>query len=77
MRVADRPGVLAAIATAFARHEVSIKSVWQEGRGDEAQIVLVTHRASERALRACVEELDRIVSVRSVSSVIRVEAGEP
>jgi homoserine dehydrogenase len=75
--VADRPGVLAAIATSFARHMVSIKSVWQEGHDAEAQIVLITHRASERALRACVEELRSIDTVSEVSSVLRVEAGEP
>jgi len=77
MRVADRPGVLAAIATSFAQHLVSIKSVWQEGHGAEAQLVLITHRASERALRACVEELRGIDSVTEVSSVLRVEGGEP
>ncbi len=77
MRVADRPGVLAAIAASFATHEVSIKSVWQEGHGAEAQIVLITHRATERSLRACVEELRGIDSVSEVSSVLRVEAGEP
>jgi homoserine dehydrogenase len=77
MRVADRPGVLAAIATAFASHEVSIKSVWQEGHGDEAQIVLITHRAAERALQACVSALKSIESVGSVGSVLRVEGGDP
>ena len=77
MQVADRPGVLAAIATAFARHQVSIKSVWQEGHGEEAQLVMVTHRAGERGLQACVRDLKGIDSVESVSSVIRVEAGEP
>jgi homoserine dehydrogenase len=77
MQVADRPGVLAAIAGAFAQHEVSIKSVWQEGHGEEAQLVLITHRASERSLQACVAELKSIESVESVSSVLRVEAAEP
>jgi homoserine dehydrogenase len=77
MHVADRPGVLAAIAGAFAQHDVSIKSVWQEGHGEEAQLVLITHRAGERSLRACVAELKGIESVGSVSSVLRVEAGEP
>jgi homoserine dehydrogenase len=76
MHVADRPGVLAAIASAFARHEVSIKSVWQEGHGDEAQIVLITHRAREADLQACVAELQGIDSVDRVASVIRVEGGE-
>jgi homoserine dehydrogenase len=77
LRVADQPGVLAAIALVFTHHQVSIKSVVQEGRGDEAQLVLITHRAQERALQACVRDLSMVDSVREVSSVIRVEAAEP
>jgi homoserine dehydrogenase len=77
MRVADRPGVLAGIAQVFAEHLVSIKSVWQEGHGNEAQIVLVTHRAGEAALQACVAGLRELEAVEEVSSVIRVEAAEP
>jgi homoserine dehydrogenase len=76
LSVDDRPGVLAAIATAFAEHDVSIKSVLQEGQGDEAQLVMITHRAGERALQACVHALRSLEAVRSVSSVLRVEAGE-
>jgi homoserine dehydrogenase len=77
LRVADRPGVLAAIAGAFAQHDVSIKSVRQEGHGDEAQLVLITHRAGEGSLRTCVADLDALEAVKAVSSVLRVEAGEP
>jgi homoserine dehydrogenase len=77
MRVADRPGVLAAIALVFTDHLVSIKSVWQEGHDEEAQIVLITHRARERALQACVRDLRTIETVESVGSVIRVVNGEP
>ena len=77
LRVDDGPGVLAAIATAFAEHRVSIKSVWQDGAGLEAHLVLVTHRADERSLRACAERLRGLDVVREVASVIRVEAGEP
>jgi homoserine dehydrogenase len=77
MRVADRPGVLAAIALVFTDHLVSIKSVWQEGHDDEAQIVLITHRARELALQACVRDLRMIETVEAVSSVIRVVDGEP
>jgi homoserine dehydrogenase len=77
MRVADRPGVLAAIATVFSEHEVSIKSVWQEGHGEEAQLVLVTHREPEHALQACVSDLRTLDAVKEISSVIRVEAAEP
>src|SRR5207244_2840474 len=45
--VADKPGVLARVAEAFARHDVSIKAVRQEGRGDDAQLVIVTHAAAD------------------------------
>src|ERR1700749_1674660 len=38
--VADRPGVLAGVADVFARHDVSIKAMRQEGRGDDAQLVI-------------------------------------
>jgi homoserine dehydrogenase len=77
LEVADRPGVLAAIASVFATHQVSIKSVWQEGHGEEAELVLVTHQAVERDLSACVRDLEDLDAVESVRSVIRVVAGEP
>ena len=71
--VADRPGVLAAVAETYARHEVSIKAVRQEGRGEDAQLVIVTHAAPDAALSRCVTELERMDSVRAVASVMRVE----
>jgi homoserine dehydrogenase len=76
LHVDDRPGVLASVADAYAKHDVSIKSVWQEGRGDEARLVMITHRASERDLQACVHTLKTLEAVRDVSSVLRVEAEE-
>jgi homoserine dehydrogenase len=72
--VDDRAGVLAAVAQAFAEHDVSIQTVRQEGRGDDAQLVVVSHRATDEALSATVEALRRMPEVRDVSSVMRVEA---
>ncbi len=72
--VEDQAGVLAAVATAFGDHGVSIAQVWQEGASDSAQLVLITHRAREAALRATVEALSSVDSIRSVASVLRVEA---
>jgi len=72
--VDDRTGVLAAVATEFSRHGVSIQTVRQEGRGDDAQLVVVTHPASDSALAATVDGLARMDMVREVSSVMRVEA---
>jgi homoserine dehydrogenase len=71
--VADRPGVLAAVAQAFADHEVSISTVRQEGRGNDATLVLVTHIAPDAALSGTVDDLHRMDTVRRVTSVMRVE----
>jgi homoserine dehydrogenase len=71
--VEDRAGVLASIAQAFARHNVSIQTVRQEGRGRDAQLVVVTHSAPDSALAATVEELRRMDVVWDVLSVMRVE----
>jgi homoserine dehydrogenase len=76
--VADRPGVLAPVAEAFARHGVSIQAVRQDGHGDDAYLVIVTHTARESALAATVADLSAMEAVRAVDSVLRVEgeAGE-
>ncbi len=71
--VADRPGVLAQVAQSFAEHEVSIEAVRQEGRGDDAQLVIVTHTAPDAALASCVDDLRAMAVVRAVASVMRVE----
>jgi homoserine dehydrogenase len=73
--VADKAGVLANVAQAFAVHDVSIQTVRQEGHGDDATLALVTHEASDAALSATVEELRRLDAVRAVASVMRVEGG--
>jgi homoserine dehydrogenase len=71
--VADKPGVLARIAESFARHDVSIQAVRQDGRGDDAQLVIVTHSAPDASLAACVADLGGMDVVRAVASVMRVE----
>jgi homoserine dehydrogenase len=72
--VEDVAGVLAEVARTFGDHDVSIAQVWQEGSDDTAQLVLITHRAREGDLRACVDALACTNSVRQVASVLRVEA---
>ncbi|HWG94450.1 MAG TPA: homoserine dehydrogenase [Mycobacteriales bacterium] len=71
--VADKAGVLAAVANAFAARDVSLRTVRQEGHGDDASLVVVTHTATDAALSAVVEDLRRLDSVRAVASVMRVE----
>jgi len=74
--VADRAGVLSAVANVFAEHDVSIAAVRQQGRGVDASLVIVTHAAPDAALRGTVDKLSRLDSVREVVSVMRVE-GDP
>lgn len=71
--VDDRAGVLAAVANVFADFGVSIRTVRQEGHGDDAQLVVVTHLATDAALSATVAKLRDLDMVRDVSSVMRVE----
>jgi homoserine dehydrogenase len=70
--VLDRPGVLATVAGAFADGGVSISTVRQEGRGDDATLVLVTHVACDSALAGIVARLAELPAVRKVTSVMRV-----
>lgn len=74
--VDDRAGVLAAVAHAFAENGVSIQTVRQEGRGNDAQLVVVSHEATDAALAATVEQLRDMEIVREVTSVMRVEGTE-
>jgi homoserine dehydrogenase len=76
--VNDEPGVLAGTAHAFAEQGVSIQTVRQEGRGDAATLVLVTHAASDAALGSTVDTLTGLPFVRRAAGVLRVEgmAGE-
>jgi homoserine dehydrogenase len=74
--VADRPGVLAPVADAFAQQGVSIKAVRQEGLGEEANLIIMTHPAREAALAKTVAMLGAMEAVRNVDSVMRVEALE-
>lgn len=74
LRAADKPGVLAGIAGTFARYQVGIASMVQKGECDaqgRVQLVFLTHRASERALRDALTQMD--AHSVSVESMIRVE----
>jgi homoserine dehydrogenase len=79
MNVADRPGVLSAVAAEFGKREVSIASVRQEGMVDEgghpcgARIVVVTHQATDAALSETVAALADLDVVQSINSVLRME----
>lgn len=75
MVVKDKPGVLAATATAFAKHDVSIQSLIQRAPSKEgiAELVYVTHRVSEAKIQAAFEEISALDEVHKIASLIRVE----
>jgi homoserine dehydrogenase len=73
LEVADKAGVLAAIAITFANQGVSIQTVNQSGRNSEAEVTIVTHLATEGELTATVGALNKMDMVNRISSVIRVE----
>lgn len=76
IEVDDQPGVLAQVAGAFGNAGVSIKSVWQEGEGSEALLLIVTHRAREADQQEALRHLREIDALRNVAAVIRVESEE-
>ncbi|MCI1256640.1 MULTISPECIES: homoserine dehydrogenase [Corynebacterium] len=73
MKVQDRPGVLAEVASTFSAHGVSIKTVRQEEDSDGARLVVITHHAVEKDLEDTVEALKKLDAVKNVRSVLRME----
>ncbi len=74
--VIDRPGVLAAVAGVFGDHGVSIRSMEQEGLGDEARLVFITHVAREADVQATIRDLHHLEAVDRITSVLRVVGPE-
>jgi homoserine dehydrogenase len=72
LEVADRPGVLAAIAAVLGDNEVSVKSVVQWGLGDDARLVMVMHQAAESRFYSALDELAKLDFLRSPPRAIRV-----
>jgi len=70
--VEDKPGVLHTITGVFAAHGVSIRAAEQEGIGEDARLVFVTHRALEADMQACVNEFRKLPIVKRASGLLRV-----
>src|SRR5699024_3610552 len=75
IEVLDQPGVLSEVAALVARRGVSLEAVRAGGLASAvaAELVLVTHVASESALAATVVDLDTLGVVQRITSVLRVE----
>jgi homoserine dehydrogenase len=72
IEVADRPGVLANVARVFGEHGVSIRSMEQEGLGDEARLIFITHTARERDVQATLAGLRELEAVDRIGTLLRV-----
>jgi homoserine dehydrogenase len=77
--IADRPGVLAALAQALGDHGISIASVIQHDPGDDAPqyspvpLVIMTHLAVEAELDAALHEIDVLGVTYAPSVCLGVE----
>jgi homoserine dehydrogenase len=76
LEVIDRPGVLAQVAGVFGDHGVSIRSMEQEGLGDEARLIFITHRARGADVQATLRGLEALDAVDRIGSVVRVVGDE-
>jgi homoserine dehydrogenase len=74
IEVDDRPGVLAAVARVFADNGVSIRAMEQDGLGDEARLIFITHTARERDVQATLHGLRGLDAVDRVGTLLRVVA---
>lgn len=77
-RAKDRPGVLSKISGILGRYDISIASVIQKGRVLEGSvpIVMLTHEAQEKAVKAAIQEIDELDVVTDKTLILRVEAGD-
>jgi len=71
----DRPGVLAQVAGILGRHDISLVSVLQKERahGEAVPVVMMTHEARERDMRAALQAIDKLPVVAARTTMIRVE----
>lgn len=76
IEVADRPGVLAAVAGVFGANNVSIRSMEQVGLGEEAELVFITHTAREADMQATITSLRKLEAVDRIGTVLRVVGEE-
>jgi homoserine dehydrogenase len=77
LEVADKPGVLARIATVLGDHGVSVKSVVQRGIGADARLVMVVHECLESHFADAVAALGELDELRAPPRYIHVIEDEP
>ena len=71
----DRPGVLAAVSRVLADHQISIEAVTQKGAPGSSEpvpIVMLTHAALEKSVRAALALIDALPVIAQPTMVIRM-----
>jgi homoserine dehydrogenase len=80
LRVPDRAGVLSKVCGIVGdRHGISISDIIQKETSQtdqSAEIVIMTHEASEASMRSALTDLEQLTVVNAVGNFIRVEAPE-
>ncbi|HWO72921.1 MAG TPA: ACT domain-containing protein, partial [Dehalococcoidia bacterium] len=76
LTVADRPGVLAQIATKLGDAQISIASVIQkeaDPASNTAELVMMTHEAHEASMLSALKEVEALAVVQEIGNFLRVE----
>jgi homoserine dehydrogenase len=72
LEVADRPGVLAAVADVLGQAGISVQSMVQRGTAEQARLVMVLHETPESAFYGALAELGKLDFMRATPRAIRV-----
>ncbi|MDD2827970.1 MAG: homoserine dehydrogenase [Sulfuricurvum sp.] len=73
LRIADKAGILAKITELFAKHSISVEAMIQRPFAEEcAHLLISTHEAVERDIRALMGELESLDAVLETPCMIRI-----
>jgi len=72
LQVADRPGVLARVASVLADADLSIRTVAQDGTGEGARLVMILHRGDDDRMGRALAGIAALAEVREPPVTLRV-----
>lgn len=77
LTVEDKPGVLADLTAILGYNKVSLRSVMQKGKSRTKDggviLVLTTHHTTEADVKASLETMKKLESVKGIDNLIRIE----
>ena len=70
----DQPGVLAAVTSMLAQHNISVEALIQKATAhEEAEIVILTHSALERDMKEAIARIEDLNRVSKPVVMLRME----